>query len=78
MQGTLFLPEREKSGRRSGPNSCILPWLPTIRSIHPSMRDEPSSPIKTYNVHVRKLILKDIHFKIFFWSVEECLFIQVW
>lgn len=39
MQGTLFLPEREKSGR-SGPHSHILPWFPTIRSIHPSMRDE--------------------------------------
>lgn len=44
----------------------ILLWFPTIKSIHPSMRDEPSSVIKTYNIHVRKLILKDISFKILF------------
>lgn len=55
MQGTLLLPERKKSGR-SDPDSHILPWLPSIRSIHPTMKDEPSSAIKTSNVCVRKLI----------------------
>lgn len=77
MQGTLFLPEREKCGG-SGSNSHILPRFLTIRSIHQSMRDEPSSTIKTCNVHVRKLILKDISFKILFWSVEEYLVLHVW
>lgn len=66
MQGALFLPEREKSGRRNLPNFHILPWFPTVRSIHPSMRDEPSSAIKTCSVHVRKLIFKYISFKILF------------